>query len=245
MTDEQKKAFPYIVATISLETQDDIEKTVQELNAHKDSIDIVEFRADTLKNTSIENINETLEKFKSAYHDVPILFTYRSVGQGGHGDFDHETYYKIMQDIICNKKAEYVDIQLDTYEDNLMNCITKAQHNDVKIIISHHDFKSTPDVEEMFVTYEKMAELGADIGKLAVMPQNERHLLSMLNAMNRAFHKLDIDVIGISMGELGKVTRITGGMFGSKFTYGFVGKEAAPGQIHVKDIKEQLALYQN
>lgn len=49
MTDGQKKAFPYIVATISLETQDDIEKTVQELNAHKDSIDIVEFRADTLK----------------------------------------------------------------------------------------------------------------------------------------------------------------------------------------------------
>ena len=36
-----------------------------------------------------------------------------------------------------------------------MNCITKAQHNDVKIIISHHDFKSTPEVEEMFVTYEK------------------------------------------------------------------------------------------
>ena len=89
-----------------------------------------------------------------------------------------------------------------------------------------------------------MAELGANIGKLAVMPQNERHLLSMLNAMNRAYHKLDIDVIGISMGELGKMTRIWWYVW-IKFTYGFVGKEAAPGQIHVKDIKEQLALYQN
>ncbi|WP_241958462.1 type I 3-dehydroquinate dehydratase, partial [Mammaliicoccus sciuri] len=122
-----------------------------------------------------------------------------------------------------------------------MNCITRAQNNEVKIIISHHDFKSTPDEEEMFVTYETMSELGADIGKLAVMPENEKHLLSMLNAMNRAYHKLNIDVIGISMGELGKMTRITAGLFGSKFTYGFLGKEAAPGQIHVKEIKEQLA----
>ncbi|CPN70094.1 3-dehydroquinate dehydratase [Staphylococcus aureus] len=101
----------------------------------------------------------------------------------------------------------------------------------------------TPDEEEMFVTYEKMAELGADIGKLAVMPQNEKNLLSMLNALNRAHHRLDIDVVGISMGELGKMTRIIGGIFGSKFTYGYVGKEAAPGQLHVKEIKKQLALY--
>lgn len=56
MTDGQKKAFPYIVATISLETQDDIEKTVQELNAHKDSIDIVEFRADTLKTLQLKTL---------------------------------------------------------------------------------------------------------------------------------------------------------------------------------------------
>lgn len=245
MTEEQTKTFPYIVATISLETAYDIKKTVEELISNKDSIDIVEFRADALKNTSIENINEILEKFKKEYQLAPILFTYRSKGQGGNGDFDHELYYKLMQDIICNKKADYVDIQLDTYEDNLMNCITKAQNNEVKIIISHHDFKSTPDEEEMFVTYEKMAELGADIGKLAVMPHNEKHLLSMLNALNRAYHKLEIDVIGISMGELGKMTRITGGLFGSKFTYGFVGKEAAPGQIHVKEIKKQLDLYQH
>ncbi|WP_323702968.1 type I 3-dehydroquinate dehydratase [Mammaliicoccus sp. Dog046] len=244
MTDEQKKTFPYIVATISLETEEDIKKTVQELELNKDSIDIVEFRADTLADTSIENINKTLMTFKDAYQQAPILFTYRSVGQGGFGEFDHETYYKLMQDMIHNKKVDYVDIQLDTYEDNLMNCITKAQNHEVKIIISHHDFKSTPDVEEMYVTFEKMAELGADIGKLAVMPQNEKHLLAMLNAMNRAYHQLDIDVIGISMGELGRMTRITGGLFGSKFTYGYVGKEAAPGQLHVKEIKEQLALYQ-
>ena len=61
--------------------------------------------------------------------------------------------------------------------------------------------------------------------------------------MTRAYHQLDIDVVGISMGELGIMTRITGGLFGSRLTYGFVGSEAAPGQLHVKNIKEQLALY--
>nr|WP_263313938.1 type I 3-dehydroquinate dehydratase [Mammaliicoccus sp. Marseille-Q6498] len=244
MNVEQKKSFPYIVATVTLKNKNEIKKTVDELVENQQSIDIVEFRADTLEDTSIENINEVLEAFKSEYNLAPIMFTYRSEGQGGFGDFDHEDYYKLMQDMICNQKADYVDIQLDTYEDNLMNCITKAKNNHVQIIISHHDFKMTPDEEEMFVTYEKMAELGADIGKLAVMPKNERDLLAMLNAMNRAYHQLDIDVIGISMSDLGKMTRITGGLFGSKFTYGYVGQEAAPGQLHVKEIREQLALYQ-
>lgn len=243
MKQKGKETFPDIVATVSLKDKNDIEKTVEELNMNDKSVDIVEFRADTLSDTSLKNINEVLAAFKSKYTASPILFTYRSKGQGGLGDFDHETYYKLMQDIICNQKADYVDVQLDTYEDNLMNCITRAKNNNVKIIISHHDFKATPDVEEMFVTYEKMAELGADIGKLAVMPNNEKDLLSLLNAMNRAYHQLDIDVVGISMGELGIMTRITGGLFGSRLTYGFVGSEAAPGQLHVKNIKEQLALY--
>lgn len=244
MNKEQVNTFPNIVATISIENKKDITNTIDELMRNKDAIDIVEFRADALKDTSIENIQQVYDEFKSSYNATPILFTYRSKGQGGHGDFDHESYYTLMHEVICNQKAEYVDIQLDTYEDNLMTCITKARKNDVKIIISHHDFKMTPDEEEMFVTYEKMAELGADIGKIAVMPKNNKDLLVMLNAMNRAHNQLNIDVIGISMGEIGKMTRITGGMFGSALTYGYVGKEAAPGQIHVKEIKEQLALYQ-
>lgn len=106
MKQKGKETFPDIVATVSLKDKNDIEKTVEELNMNDKSVDIVEFRADTLSDTSLENINEVLAAFKSKYTASPILFTYRSKGQGGLGDFDHETYYKLMQDIICNQKAD-------------------------------------------------------------------------------------------------------------------------------------------
>src|SRR5699024_4005096 len=127
MKQKGKETFPDIVATVSLKDKNDIEKTVEELNMNDKSVDIVEFRSDTLSDTSLENINEVLARLKAKYTASPILFADRSRGHGGLGGFDHETYYKVMQDIICNQKADYVDGQLDTYEDNLMNCITRAK----------------------------------------------------------------------------------------------------------------------
>ena len=44
-------------------------------------------------------------------------------------------------------------------------------------------------------------------------------------------------LIAIAMGQMGIVTRIAGESFGSDITFGTVGEQSAPGQIHVNDLK--------
>ena len=48
------------------------------------------------------------------------------------------------------------------------------------MIASNHDFRKTPSKEELIARMRKMQELGADIPKIAVMPQSTEDLLTLL-----------------------------------------------------------------
>ena len=71
------------------------------------------------------------------------------------------------------------------------------------------------------------------------MPQNERDVMVMLAAMNESTAFCG-PLIGISMGELGKVTRVRGGAFGSVMTFASKGKASAPGQIDAETLSKML-----
>ena len=108
-----------------------------------------------------------------------------------------------------------------------------------KLIISNHDFTKTPAREEIADRYKRMMTLNADLPKIAVMPQNERDVMVMLAAMNESTAFCG-PLIGISMGELGKVTRVRGGAFGSVMTFASKGKASAPGQIDAETLSKML-----
>ena len=78
----------------------------------------------------------------------------------------------------------------------------------------------------------QMQHLGADIAKYAVMPQNERDVLTLLDATltMREEHK-EPPVITMSMGRQGIISRVCGSAFGSAITFGTAGKASAPGQL--------------
>ena len=58
----------------------------------------------------------------------------------------------------------------------------------VYVIASHHDFEQTPDPEVIRMLLEQIRESGADVVKLAVMPQNMWDVLHLLEETNR-FHE--------------------------------------------------------
>ena len=53
-------------------------------------------------------------------------------------------------------------------------------------------------------------------------------------------NKTGIPLIAISMGEKGKITRVLGPLLGSYLTFAAIatGKESAPGQMTVKDLRD-------
>ena len=79
-----------------------------------------------------------------------------------------------------------------------------------KIILSYHNVESTPDLETLKQKIQAMNTCAPDVYKIALMPKSENdvHTIEKLADYFLATYP-DKAFIFISMGELGKRTRIT------------------------------------
>jgi 3-dehydroquinate dehydratase-1 len=69
-----------------------------------------------------------------------------------------------------------------------------------------------------------------------VMPRDRADVLRLLAATAEADHKARIPLISMSVGPLGSVTRMVGGLFGSWLSFGVGESASAPGQIPLRDL---------
>ena len=92
----------------------------------------------------------------------------------------------------------------------------------------------------------KITAIGADISKIALMPEDKRDVVTLLEAtleMSESYG--DTPFITMSMGETGVISRLSGEFFGSAITFGALRMASAPGQINVKDLSQVLGILQN
>jgi len=88
-----------------------------------------------------------------------------------------------------------------------------------------------------------MQDMGADIPKIAVMPQSKKDVLTLLAATEEMTScYADRPIITMSMAGTGVISRLCGEVFGSSMTFGAAGKASAPGQMGVEDLNTVLAL---
>ena len=113
----------------------------------------------------------------------------------------------------------------------------------VTVIGSYHDFEKTPPAEDITKRLVLMRRLGADIPKMAVMPQKQEDALTLMSATLEAKKQLgSVPVITMSMGSVGLISRVAGESFGSAVTFGCMGKASAPGQIEVGQLRQVLTI---
>lgn len=86
-----------------------------------------------------------------------------------------------------------------------------------------------------------MCQGGADIVKLAVMPNKVDDVLRLLSVTAK-FHEENPDtpIITMSMGQMGSISRLSGETFGSCVTFGAHEKPSAPGQYEMNRLLEIL-----
>ncbi len=80
------------------------------------------------------------------------------------------------------------------------------------------------------------------MGKVAVMPRTREDVLTLLAATWQASQALEIPLISMSMGPMGAVSRIVGGVYGSALTFAVGKSSSAPGQIPIDDLRAALAI---
>lgn len=195
---------------------------------------LYELRADFLSG-EITPALELLDKKASR----PWLCTLRTKGQGGLAELSPEEYELRLADILKLGGFQFLDIELACGEERVARLAKAAREKGMGVIISQHDFVKTPDKTEMLALLSQMKALGADLPKLAVMPQSPLDVLSLMEVTLRAVEQLG-PVITMSMGELGKASRVCGGLTGSCVTFGAGAQASAPGQISADRLKEIL-----
>lgn len=208
-------------------------------------LDIVELRIDHLDDVkSIDNVKKAAKQLRSIITDKPILFTFRTAKEGGEKEISAADYIALNKAMIDTGDVDMIDLELFTGDELVKSTIEHAHAKGVKVVMSNHDFHKTPAKEEIVSRLRKMQELGADIPKIAVMPQGKDDVLTLLSATVEMYEKYaDRPIITMSMSKDGVVSRLTGEVFGSAATFGAAKKASAPGQIDVKDLRSVLSIF--
>lgn len=231
------EGLPKICVSVMGIARPDIRLKTKEVVDHH--TDIVEWRGDwycdILKE---EKVLSVLPEIREIIGDKPLLFTFRSAGEGGEQVIHIKDYVKLCNVIIESGYVDIIDVELYTGDQQVREIVEKAHAHNVKVMISNHDFQNTPDKDEIVRRLCKMQELGADLIKIAVMPKNRKDVLTLLAAEEEMMENhAKCPMCAISMGRLGAVTRACGEIFGSDLTFGSVGKLSAPGQIKIEELR--------
>lgn len=199
--------------------------------------DIAEWRVDYFDDPA--DSLKVLAKLRKTLGDMPLLFTLRSPGEGGKKRYYGEDYLMINREAVLSGYIDLLDVEL--FSNKCGAVIEAARKSGVVTVVSSHDFRTTPSGEELYARMQKAVYLGGDIPKLAVTPENPADVLTLLCATARlASENPGQPVITMSMGELGRISRVSGGFFGSSVTFAALDHRTASGQMAVKELRAVL-----
>ncbi|EBS2736849.1 type I 3-dehydroquinate dehydratase, partial [Salmonella enterica subsp. enterica serovar Richmond] len=193
--------------------------------------------------TTEESVLEAAGAIREIITDKPLLFTFRSAKEGGEQALTTGQYIALNRAAVDSGLVDMIDLELFTGDDEVKATVGYAHQHNVAVIMSNHDFHKTPAAEEIVQRLRKMQELGADIPKIAVMPQTKADVLTLLTATVEMQERYaDRPIITMSMSKTGVISRLAGEVFGSAATFGAVKKASAPGQISVADLRTVLTI---
>lgn len=192
-----------------------------------DAADLVELRLDPLAVTeysaAVAAVRAVLTK--------PLLVTIRTQREGGEAALAPKGYAALVEGLLRQGGFELIDLEWSIGPALLADLADQAAARGIVTVFSSHHFEGTPDTEEMSETLIKMADAGAGIAKLAVMPHTAADAARLLQATaDAAARRPATPLLTMSMGALGEITRYCGGKFGSVATFGTLTVSSAPGQ---------------
>ena len=222
----------------------DIFSQVQE--AAQAKVDLIELRPDMWMKDShisekeyIPTIVNLVEEVHSKYEKMPMLFTWRTLAEGGDTSLTNENYCNLLQAIVDQNVVDAVDVELFAYTDKIGQIIKEAHHQGIQTVMSYHNFLSTPKVKRLHIYAERMISAEAAVIKFALMPTTNEDVLSVLQFTKELTERYpQLPRITMSMGKLGQMTRTCGHVFGNCLTFGTLGQASAPGQVKVAVLKQ-------
>jgi 3-dehydroquinate dehydratase I len=167
-----------------------------------------------------------------------VIFTRRSIREGGEpipiGD---EDVVRLYDAVGASGLVDFLDFEMGNDAGHVRQVVDSARKHGTRTILSYHNFGYTPGREFLVQRFLEAERLGGDVAKVAVMPRDRADVLTLLAATSEAEAKAKIPLISMSMGPLGAVTRMVGGLFGSALSFAVGEGSSAPGQMPIADLR--------
>ena len=184
--------------------------------------DIIEWRADYLPKEAILQVAPAIfEKFAGR----ELVFTLRTRSEGGEIDLSPEEYIHLIKEVAQFYQPDYIDFEYYSYKD-----VFEEMLDFPNLVLSYHNFQETP--ENMMEILSELTILNPKLVKVAVMAHTEQDVLDLMN-YTRGFKTLnpEQEYVTISMGKVGKVSRITADVTGSSWSFASLDEVSALGRF--------------
>lgn len=180
---------------------------------------------------------DTARSLRETVGKRPVIFTRRAEKEGGEPiSIDDARVVELYEAVAKSGLVDFVDFEMANDPDHLRRVRDAARRHDVRLILSYHNTSFTPGHETIIQQFLEAERLGADVAMVQVMPRDRADVLRLLAATAEADEKTRIPLISISVGPLGSVTRMVGGLFGSWLMFAVGESASAPGQIPIRDL---------
>lgn len=202
----------------------------QQIDAHRfTDADLIEWRADFLEKDEILKVAPAIfEKFAGR----ELLFTLRTKQEGGNIQLSDEEYVTLIKDVAHLYQPDYVDFEYFSHKEKFEEMLEFPN-----LVLSYHNFNETP--ENMMEILSELTSLTPKTVKVSVMAHREQDVLDLMN-YTRGFKTLnpEQEFVTISMGKVGKISRIASDLTGSSWSFASLDEATAPGQISLSNMKK-------
>ena len=232
------------IVPITAKTKEQAIAQAKVIAANQDA-DLAEFRIDLLEFAAdSKQVIALGHELKKVLGTKPMIATIRTHNEGGKLTISDADYGKTYQAYLKQSFMDMLDVEMFRDQQVVKNTVKLAHDKKVLIVMSNHDFKQTPSEDEIVKRLLKQDELGADILKIAVMPQSKQDVFTLMNATLKVSQQSKKPLLTMSMGKLGTISRIATANMGGSFSFGMIGEASAPGQIDVTQLKQFLKTVQ-
>src|ERR1700733_11899249 len=198
----------------------------------------LEFRLDYLEKPLL-----ALPKLKHFFEDntaATAIATCRRTANGGKFSGNVAAEMEILSKA-AGAGFHIVDLELESAEALKKGELQKLRDTGVALIISHHDFNATKDLDGI---YQRIAPFHPDFIKIVPTAKSLTDNVTLIRFLERMTDNSNI--IGICMGDAGIISRVLGLRAGSAFTFAAAtpGEETGPGQIAARTLIETYRIDQ-
>jgi 3-dehydroquinate dehydratase I len=192
-------------------------------------VDFLEVRVDHF----VEDLAGLLRGIKGL--PAPLIITVRHPQEGGAAPLGFARRADLYREFF--PFAAFIDVELRSATP-LLSVINEAKIAGIGRILSWHDFKNTPSVNDLQLRWERARNFAPEIIKFATRTRTARDLARLLDFQASVPRKPALSLMG--MREFGKLSRLALALGGSVLNYGYLGELQVPGQWPVRTLGERL-----